>query len=141
MQGRADSIGRPLEPVRAAGRLLGGKDVDETAGEFVEAVGLHDVAVEARRQKLGEDKDALDARVDAVRDRDVDDPVLPRETDGRLGPAEREGVEPRPAAPAQDDGGHRFHARTGGFAPFRVAGRIKGGHLSSVRARCDRQTG
>jgi hypothetical protein len=45
-------IRRPLKPVAPLVGLFGGKDVDETVGELVEAVCLHDVPVEAGRQEL-----------------------------------------------------------------------------------------
>ena len=43
-----------------------------------------DVVVERARVVLGQDEDVRDVRVDAVREREVDDPVLAPERDGRL---------------------------------------------------------
>ena len=73
-----------LEPVRAVGRLLRGEHLHEALREHVEPVGLRDVAVERRGVELGQHEDALEAGVQAVADRDVDQPVLARERHGRL---------------------------------------------------------
>ena len=45
-RGLANGVRRPLIPVRVVGRLLGRKDLDESAGETVEPVGVRDVPVE-----------------------------------------------------------------------------------------------
>ena len=54
--------------------------------EDVEAVGLRDVAVQALAVELGEDEDPVDAGVQAVADRDVDQPELAADRHRRLGP-------------------------------------------------------
>ena len=102
VHGRPHCVGRPLKPVAFLRRLLGGEDVDEAVRELVEPVCLHDVAVEARGKELGQHEDALDPRVDAVGQRYVDDPVLARKTDRRLGALQRQRIEPCAPAAAED---------------------------------------
>jgi len=98
-------VGRPLKPVDRARGLLGREDLDEAPAEDVEAVRPRDVLVEGRRVVLREHVDAVDPRVDAVRDRDVDEPVAPRERHGRLRahPGEREEPCAPPAAEYESD--------------------------------------
>src|SRR5690606_719243 len=75
---------RALVPV-AVGALLGGHDLDELVEAPVEEApaALH-VADEAVRLVLRADVDAADARIDAVREREVDDAELAAEGHGRL---------------------------------------------------------
>ena len=68
----AHGVGRTLVPVAVVHRLLGREDVHEAAREHVEPVGLRDVPVQALAVELGEDVDAVDAGVQAVADRHVD---------------------------------------------------------------------
>ncbi len=76
----AHGVGRALIPVvlvvGLVHRLLGGEDFDEAAAEIVEAIRAADVAVQARRLELREHVDLVDLAVDAVRDRNVDEPIL-----------------------------------------------------------------
>ena len=65
-----------------------------------------DVVVERARVVLGQDDDVVDVRVDAVGQREVDDPVLATERHGRLGPLlgqDREAL----ALAAREDHRHR----------------------------------
>ena len=103
-------VGRALEPVRAVGRLLGGEHLDEAVREHVQAVGLRDVAVERRGVELRQHEDPLEAGVQAVADRDVDEPVLAAERHRRLRAHVGERKEPRAASAAQDQGQHVIHA-------------------------------
>ena len=84
----AHGVGRALVPVALVvvfvHRLLGGEDFDEAAAEVVEAVGAADVAVQAHRLKLREHVDPVHAAVDAVRQRNVDQPILAGQRHGRL---------------------------------------------------------
>ena len=75
--GLTDRVGGPLIPVRVVGRLFGREDFHESLTEQVHPIGLADVAVERRRIELRQDEDPPDIRVQAVADRDVDEPVLP----------------------------------------------------------------
>ena len=108
--GAPHRVGRALEPVGGLGRLLGGDDVDERLREVVEAVGLADVPVERRGIELRQHEDAPDAGVQAVADRDVDEPVLAADRHGRLGAAVGEGVEALALPAAQDDRENVRHA-------------------------------
>src|SRR5204862_6670417 len=53
---------------------------------------------------LRQDQDVHEAGVDAVGEREVDDPVLPRERNGRLRPLVRQNAEARPLSARKDDG-------------------------------------
>ena len=69
-----------------------------------------DVVVERARVVLGQDDDVVDVRVDAVGQREVDDPVLAAERHRRLGPLLGEDREAFALA-AREDHRHRpFHA-------------------------------
>jgi len=74
-----------LIPALAIGRLLRGEHLDKTAGELVEAVGAVQVAVQRGAVELGENINLAQAGVDAVADRQVDDPILPRKRNSGLG--------------------------------------------------------
>ncbi len=78
-----------------------------------------DVVVERAGVVLGEDDDVVDVRVHAVREREVDDPVLAAERDGRLGPDRREDRQALTFATGQDDGHRPLHREV----PFPVSGR------------------
>ena len=98
----AHGVGGALEPVRALGRLFGGEHLDEAVREEIEPVGLRDVAVERGRVELRQHEDPLQPGVQAVADRDVDQPVLAAERHGRLRAHVGQRVEPGAAAAAQD---------------------------------------
>ena len=90
-------------------RLLGGEDFDEAAAEVVEAVRAADVAVQAHRLELREHVDLVDLAVDAVRERDVDQPILAGQRHGRLRAIGRERQQPRAATAAQNYSDDVFH--------------------------------
>ena len=104
-----DGVGGSLVPAGRLARLLRREHGREAAAEVVEAVGLRDVAVEARRVVLRQHEHAAQAAVDAVGERDVDQPVLAGERDGGLGAVARERVQARAGAAAQDDGDRVVH--------------------------------
>ena len=60
-----------------------------------------DVVVERARVVLGQDEDVVDLGVDAVREREVDDPVLAREGDGGLGADAERSDRRSPSPPAR----------------------------------------
>ena len=101
--GLPDGIGRALIPVGIVGRLLGGQDLDEALAEQVHAVGLVDVPVQRRRVELRQDEDAADIGVQAVADRDVDQPVLAGDRHRGLRSELCEREEPGSLAPAEND--------------------------------------
>jgi hypothetical protein len=97
----ANRIRRPLVPVGTRQRLFRRKDLDIAVAKDVELIGSVDVAMEGCREKLGEDKDTRDARVDAIADRDVEQPVLAADGDGGLGPLLGQWVEAGSAPAAE----------------------------------------
>ena len=68
------------------------------------------MAVQAHRVELGDDEDPVQTGMNAVGYGDVDEPVLAGDGHGRLGPALRQGKEPRAAAAAEDDRQAIVHA-------------------------------
>ncbi len=89
----ADGICRALIPVRPFGSLLGGQDVHPAGMEHVKVIRLGNVPVERNGIELGQDRHAVDPRVDAVADRDINETVLPRDRHGRLGAHLRQWVQ------------------------------------------------
>ena len=87
-----DRVCRPAVPLRD----LAARDVwlEElhAAGVAVEVPrpAEADVIVQGVGVVLGQDEDVVDVRVDAVREREIDDPVLAGEGHGRLGTHGRE---------------------------------------------------
>ena len=75
----------------------------------VQPIGLRDVAVERRRVELRQHEDALQPGVQAVADRDVDQPVLPADRHGRLRAHVGEREEPGAASAAEDQCEDVFH--------------------------------
>ena len=76
-----------------------------------------DVVVERPRVVLGQDDDVVDVRVDAVAEREVDDPVLARERHGGLGADAREDRQPLTLTAGEDDREVRFTADATPAAP------------------------
>ena len=103
-------VGRALVPVGVVDRLLGGQDLDESAVEGVEVVAAADVPVQADRVELGQHVDPVQPAVDAVRQGDVDQPVLAGHRHGRLGADLGQRIEPGPLAAAQDQRECVLHA-------------------------------
>src|SRR6185436_15479453 len=97
-----DRVGRPLEPLAPVEGLLGREDVDETLRERGEPVGLVDVAMQAGAVELREDVDSIDARVEAVADRNVDQPELAAHGNRRFRPIARERPEASALAATQN---------------------------------------
>jgi len=93
-RGLTDGIGRSLEPVRVVRGLFSREHLDEAPAEQVKPVRLPDVAVERRRVELREHEDAAEVGVQAVADRDVNQPVLAPERHGRFRAKVREGEQP-----------------------------------------------
>ena len=69
-----------------------------------------DVVVQRARVVLRQDEDVVDLGVDAVRQREVDDPVLARERHGGLGADGRQDRQPLTFPTGKNDGGDRLHA-------------------------------
>ena len=98
-----DRVGRPLVP-HLGDPLLRRDHLDVLAQLAAEELpALVDVPVQARRLVLRQHQHLAQVGVDAVRQREVDDPVQPAERDRRLGPVPGQWLQPRPPAPGQDD--------------------------------------
>ena len=98
-----DGVGRALIPV-LADALLRRQDLDELAELLGDDAPAHaDVAVERERLVLRRDEDAAQPGVDAVAEREVDDPVRAAEVDGRLGAILRQRIEPLAGAAGEHD--------------------------------------
>ena len=79
-----DRVGRALIPV-LADALLRRQDLDELAELVGDDAPAHaDVAVERQRLVLRRDEDPPQSGIDAVAEREIDDPVRPAEIDRRL---------------------------------------------------------
>ena len=102
MQVLTHGIRRTLEPIRIRHRLLGRKDFDESSGEGIEPVAVDDVMIQRGRIELRENENLLEARVQTIADRDIDQPVLAADRHGRLRSQLRQGKEPGPLAPTED---------------------------------------
>ena len=102
-------IGRAHVPVFAH-PLHGRKDLDELAH-----LATHDVPtfanmpVQRQRFVLGKDEDAPQIGIDAIGERDIDDPVDPAEGNGWLGSVTGEGVESLARASGQQDSQRILH--------------------------------
>ena len=94
-----DRVGGAHVPV-GAGALHGRQQLEELAEFLGDNAGpsFADMPVERERLVLGEDEDPAQAGVDAVGERDVDDPVVPAEGHGRLGAVAGQRKEPFPGA-------------------------------------------
>ena len=108
-QALAHGVRRPLEPVAPLLGLLRGQHRDEARRKYVELVGHRDVLVEALRVELGEHEHVAQIGVQAVADRDVDEPVLAADRNGRLRALEGQRKEARPASAPEDDRQHVVH--------------------------------
>ena len=105
-----DGVGGALIPV-LVDALLRGNDLDELA-QLAAEIGLPaeiDVPVEAHRLVLGEDEVLPHPAIEAVREREVDDPIGPAEGNGRFCPISRQRFQPRALSPRENHGQHIFH--------------------------------
>ena len=121
-----DGVGGAAVPALLADALLRRQQVDELADLGAqEAPAVLQVAQQAVALVLGDDADAADARVQAVRQREIDDAELAAEVDRRLGAAVGQLPEAA-AAPAGQDQRHRA------LGQFELAGQVFGVHRLSV---------
>ena len=106
-------VGGSLVPVRPRlHRLLSRQQLDKAAVERVEAVRLPNVPMQADRHELRQHIDAIHAAVDAVRQRNVDQPILRRQRHGRLRAVLGQGIQTGSTTAAEDQSDDIFHART-----------------------------
>jgi hypothetical protein len=83
---------------------LGSEQFDETTAEVVETIRLTNMLVERDTQELGDDVDAIDAAMETVADRDVDQTVFGRERNSGFGTNFREGIKASAAATTENQG-------------------------------------
>ena len=121
-----DRVGGAQIPV-FADPLLGRKELDELVELLRHDVPAHpDVTVQRERLVLGRDEDPPQPRVDAIAEREVDDPIGPAEVDRRLGAILGERIEPLAGAAGEDDDEGVFHTRCRKqpWGPARLHGRV-----------------
>ena len=108
-----DRVGRPAIPLGdPAPRDIGLEHLDPArVAVQVPRPAQPDVVVERAGVVLGQDDDVGDVRVDAVRQREVDDPVLAPERDRRLGPDRGQDREALTLAAGQDHRHRPLHAQ------------------------------
>src|SRR5262245_44999164 len=82
--------------------------------EHIELVRVRDVSVQTHRHELGQYINSVDSAIEAVADRDVDQPVFARDGDGGFRAELGEREQPGPLAAAEDQAEHR--ARLHGIA-------------------------
>src|SRR5690606_9932748 len=93
-------------------RLLGREDVDKAPAKGIKMIRVLNVPVQRGRVELGEDEDAVDARVEAVADRDIHQPVFACQGYGRLAAFGGQRMQPGSPTSAHDYGDNifiRFH--------------------------------
>ena len=138
-----DRVGRPLIP-HLGDPLLGRDHLDvlvQLAAE--ELPPLVDVPVQADGLVLRQDEDLAKVGVDAVRQREIDDPVDAAERDRRLGTVPGQGLQTRSPAPGQHDGQHvTIHQKTSARLSARqsTALRPMGGPAPLCAGRRDKPT-
>ena len=100
----AHRVRRSLIPLRAFRGLLGRQDVDEAARKIIEFVTRLDVAMQRHAVELGQDIDRAQPGVEAVADRNIDDPILAADRHRRLRPIFGQWKQARSGATPHDDG-------------------------------------
>jgi hypothetical protein len=84
MQMLPHGVSRALEPIGIGHSLFSSQYFGEAFRKRVEAVGVRDVMVQRRGIELRQDEDFLESGIEAVADRNIDQPVLSSERDSRL---------------------------------------------------------
>ena len=107
-------VGRPLVPVPVLDTLRRRQQIDEPRAEDVEAIGLSDVTVQAGRVELGQHEDLVDPGVQAVADRNVDEPELAGHRYRRLGAILRQRPESAALTTTQNRCDHSLHRAAAG---------------------------
>jgi len=108
--GLAHCVRRALEPMAAVRCLLGCEDLDEPLAELVEAIGQSDVTVQRCRVELRQDQDSTKLGMQAAADRNIDEPVLAANRDGRFRAGMCQRKQSSTAASAEDDRQDVAHA-------------------------------
>ena len=100
----AHGVGCALVPTRTLRGLLGGEDLNEAFAKLVELVAGVDVPVQRGAVELRQHVDLAEAAVEAIADRDVNQPVLSAKRHRGFGALPRQRKEPGAGAAAHDDG-------------------------------------
>ncbi len=104
-----DGVRRPLVPM-LVDTLLRGEHFDVIAQVPAEkAPAGRDVAIQASRLVLRQDQHPAKTAVDAVGEREVNDPIKPAKGDRRFRPIASQGVQPCPLAASQNQGENVSH--------------------------------
>ena len=80
----ADGVGRSLVPGGVVGGLFRSQDIDKGRAEGAEMVGILDMPVQRRGVELGQDEHPGYSGIQAIGDRDVDEPVFSGDRNGWL---------------------------------------------------------
>jgi hypothetical protein len=97
-----NGVGGALVPLGPFDGLLRRQHFNESMIEHVELVRVRDVPMEADGHELREHVDAVDAAIQAIRDRHVDESILAGHGHGRFGAKLREREQSCPLAAAKD---------------------------------------
>jgi len=73
--------------------LLSGQNLDESAAEAVEHIRASNMAMQADGIELCEHVHSIQTAIDAIRERDIDQPIFSRQRDGRLGTIFRQRIQ------------------------------------------------
>lgn len=105
-------VGGAEIPLVLGHALRGRQDVEALVALGAEEVpAVLEVPDQAVRLVLGGDGDAPDPGVQGVRQREIDDPALAAEVDGRLGASVGQFLQAAPASPGEDES-HRGSSKT-----------------------------
>jgi hypothetical protein len=105
-------IGGALVPVDSIHRLLRRQDLHKAAVVGIELVGVADMPMQADRHELRQHVNAIDAAVDAIGQRDIDQTVFAGQGHGRFGAIFCQRIESRAPAAAQYQCDHIAHLVT-----------------------------
>ena len=80
----ANGVGRALVPLRTLGGLLRRQNIDKTPRKIVELVARLDMSMQRHAVELRQDIDRTQSRIQAVTDRDIDQPIFSAQRHRRL---------------------------------------------------------
>jgi hypothetical protein len=116
----AQRVRRPLIPGLAHRRLFRRQNPHPPAGEVVELVGAHHVPVQGDGIVLREYVNTINAGVNTIADRDIDEPVIARQWNGRFCAQLGQWIKPVSCAPTHNHSQYVFHEAQHGRSPFGV---------------------
>jgi len=100
----ADGIRCSLIPGSVGVGLFSRENFDETAGEVIELIRLRDVTMQRCGIKLSEEINAFEPGVQAIGNRNIDNPIFTREGNSRFGAVFGQRKEPGTGTAAEDYG-------------------------------------